>query len=70
MRIYYEKDEAQTEKTRNEALEREVDTEDNTNISEAEETINILTKDYKEKVEALESENARLREELSKKASL
>ena len=36
--------------------------------SEATETINTLTKEHKLKVETLESEIAKLREELSKKA--
>ena len=39
-------------------------------VEEAEETINTLTKEHKLRVETLESENAKLREELSKKVSL
>ena len=58
------------------ALERRVEeAEEKINVltkekSAAAETINTLTKEHKLRVETLESENAKLREELSKKVSL
>ena len=74
---YKEESDALEEKV--EALERKVEEAEETintltkEKSEAEETNNTLTeatKGYKLKVETLEYENAKLREELSKKASL
>ena len=76
-----DEDEAQTGslEKETEVSKQEVDAENTVSHTEAKKTINILTREkseaeqkvveYKMKVEALESENAKLKEELSKKAS-
>ena len=69
-------DETQTLKGKNEVLERKFEKAEETISTltkekfEAEETINTLTKEYKLKVETLEFEVAKLKEEISKKEQL
>ena len=70
------KKEADENEAQTESLDREVDAEDNSNSDEKSEAEKTITRtleqmaEYKLKVEALEYENAKLKEELTKRVSL